>query len=122
MIRFLIDIIGRLTGFVSGKPYARRSSGWAKLRAEVIAEHPYCDYCLCDDLRFLQVHHIEPFHLNPAREMDRDNLVVLCEMPGPGGCHLVRGHDGSWHRFNPNIKEDCRKNRERLKRILVSCE
>ena len=85
-----------------GKPFKVRSSKWDGVRDSFISNHPTCAACGGDDN--LQVHHIEPFHLTPEKELDPTNLIVLCEEDTK--CHLKIGHLGCWRNINPNVVED----------------
>ena len=51
------------------------------------------------------MHHVIPFHLDPAKELDRTNLIVLC-MAYPQECHLQIGHGGYFKAYNPNVIAD----------------
>ena len=79
-----------------------RASGWRSVEKAHLQKEPFCRMCGGKDK--LQVHHIIPFADNPELELDADNLVTLCEFPGVD-CHLRHGHLGSFHTFNPKIKE-----------------
>lgn len=50
---------------------------WRKLRARIIAEHPYCTDCGGSD--YLQVDHIVPHRGDPLVFFDPAVLVVRCE-------------------------------------------
>lgn len=87
-----------------GKPAAlKRSSKWPKIRAEVLAEQKECE--ACGAKKGLEVHHIKPFHLFPHLELDKSNLVVLCEGRGCN-CHFTFGHLLSWKSYNPSVIYD----------------
>ena len=72
----------------------RRSPAWRKVRAEHIERHNEC--AACGSKWLLQVHHIVPFHEDPALELDPDNLITLCAAT----CHLAIGHGGDFKFFN----------------------
>jgi 5-methylcytosine-specific restriction endonuclease McrA len=96
----------RIYTFFFGSPTvfgAKRSSKWAKLRDSIVKEIGRCP--VCNGIDFLTVHHIIPFHLNPELELNRDNLVVLCENPKMN-CHFIFGHRRNWKDYNKNILED----------------
>lgn len=76
-----------------------RSSGWSKVRKEVIQRDKACR--VCGKKKNLQVHHIVPFHILPQRELDKNNLVTLC-----GRCHLLIGHKDNWKDYNLNVATD----------------
>jgi predicted TIM-barrel fold metal-dependent hydrolase len=55
----------------------------------------------------LEVHHIKPFHLHPALELDPTNLATLCEAVKDGvNCHLLFGHLGNFKSFNTEVLGD----------------
>lgn len=95
-------------------PGSKRSSQWPAVRRAHLKDHPKCE--LCDGVKFLEVHHIEPFHLNPAMELDPENLITLCENKKGGvNCHLLFGHLGSYRSFNINVRSDSAQWKTRLK-------
>jgi len=53
-------------------------------------------------MKGIQVHHVIPFHTDPSKELDENNLISLCK----GGCHLKIGHGGSYQFYNPHARED----------------
>jgi hypothetical protein len=77
-----------------------RSRQWRKLRTDHLADFPRCAACSTD--KKIEVHHIEPFHLFPAKELDLQNLITLCK-----NCHLVLGHLRDYDIYNRNIRLDC---------------
>lgn len=95
----------------------RRSPLWRQVRRAHIKREPTCQWCGARS--GLQVHHIEPFHIRPDRELDPSNLITLCggseniiarawrALAGRENCHLKYGHLGNYHASNPQIREDC---------------
>ncbi len=83
---------------------ANRSPHWPAARAAWLKEHPTC--AVCGGSFYLQVHHIQPFHLLPERELDPANLLTLCESPGSNH-HLEWGHFGNFKLWNPSVINDC---------------
>lgn len=81
-----------------------RSSKWPKVRKAHLKLFPYCECCGKKKTMGMQVHHIEPFHVKPERELDPDNLLTLCDNPR---CHLDKGHLGYWKSWNWNVIKDC---------------
>lgn len=77
-----------------------RSSSWVAVRKEHLKKQPHC--MGCGSFRKLQVHHIEPFHINSNRELDPTNLITLCS-----SCHLVFGHLMDYTSWNENVEKDC---------------
>lgn len=81
-----------------------RSPHWPKVEAAHLAAEPFCRYC--GGTKSLQVHHKEPFHLDPTKELDPTNLITLCEDYKDGvECHLHVGHLGNWKSFNPHVAD-----------------
>ena len=87
---------------------AKRSPKWAAVRDAHLKKHPRC--ACCGGTKKLRVHHLEPFHVSPAKELDPDNLLTLCEAGKYGiNCHLLVGHLGNWRRWNPLAVFDARR-------------
>lgn len=81
--------------------YSVRSSRWKTLRSNHLKENPRC--AACGRSTKVEVHHIEPVHLNPDRELDTSNLITLCDSP----CHIVFGHFMDYKSWNPDVIKDC---------------
>jgi len=88
-----------------------RSGGWRTVEKHHVAAHPDCAACgrIGTRLKPNQVHHVEPFHLDPARELDPANLVTLCPTH-----HKVFGHCDCWRWVNPHCREDAATHRRRV--------
>lgn len=82
-----------------------RSSRWDDVRDNYLLVHAQCE--ACGGIKSLQVHHIVPFHVDPNKELDPDNLVTLCM--GDYDCHLTVGHGGSFRHYNPDVREDVKR-------------
>ena len=82
-----------------------RSPHWPAVREAHLKREPFCRYC--GAVAHPEVHHIEPYHLFPAVELEESNLITLCMVPGRE-CHLRQGHLGSWQRWNPKIRQQCK--------------
>lgn len=80
--------------------YATRSPKWKNIREKHLSEYPSC--AVCGRSLKVEVHHIEPVHLNPDRELDPTNLITLCDSP----CHIVFGHFMDYKSWNPNVVKD----------------
>ena len=91
-----------LTATVFGAP---RSGQWPRVRRVHLEREPACQ--ACGRRKALEVHHVEPFHVDPARELDPTNLITLCGDP----CHFVHGHLMGWSRVNPSVRDDCTRYR-----------
>ena len=87
--------------------FKRRSPHWQKVRNDFLAKHKAC--AACGSTKNLQAHHCVPFNVDPSRELDPTNLIVLCEPIGPRGCHCRRGHLGNYRKWNPNVVADAAK-------------
>ena len=81
----------------------RRSPQWFSLRKWFL-EGKICAVCGKTDR--LEAHHIEPFHINPSRELDPKNLIALCEGMKSVNCHLWFGHLGDYRGCNPDVVSD----------------
>lgn len=88
-------------GFRKYFRFAYRSPKWPQLRKEHLNSQPTC--VACGRKNKLEVHHIEPVHLNPDRELDPSNLLTLCDNP----CHFVFGHLMNYKSWNPSVINDC---------------
>ena len=89
-----VDMAAGLT-----RPDEGRSPHWAKLERETVQAHPYC--ACCGGTSELQVHHVVPFHLDAAKELDPANLIVLCRRD-----HLLFGPLCSWRSWNEAVRQD----------------
>lgn len=81
----------------------RRSPHWPKIRADHLKVESWCRGC--GGAIDLEVHHVQPYHINPELELIDTNLITLCENYKVR-CHLLKGHLGSWRRINPNILKE----------------
>ena len=108
-----MSIIKALTDKIQGIP-GKRSPHWQTTRKKHLAENAVCS--VCGGTSMLEVHHIEPFHLNPKLELDPSNFITLCEAKKDGvTCHLFFGHLGNYKSFNKNVTEDAKLWKEKLK-------
>jgi 5-methylcytosine-specific restriction enzyme A len=100
MIKKLIDAIQGKAPLSS-----KRSPHWPTVRKHFLQLHPTC--AVCGGVSKLEVHHKQPFHINPSLELDMNNLITLCES-GKNGvtCHLFFGHLGNYKSVNPNVEQD----------------
>lgn len=80
--------------------YAIRSPKWKKVRTDHLIEFPYC--AACGRSKKVEVHHIEPVHINPERELDPNNLITLCDDP----CHIIFGHLMDYKSWNKYVVND----------------
>ena len=93
------------------KPSKPRSPHWHSVRAAHLKAQPEC--AACGGKVRLEVHHIEPYHLHPDRELDPANLITLCEAKGHN-CHLIQGHLLDWHSFNREVRRDAASYRAKV--------
>lgn len=93
----------------AGKP---RSGKWAAVERAHLRRHPRC--AVCGGKKALNVHHVEPYHLAPQKELNRRNLITLCR--GPLNCHLLFGHLGDYKAHNPFVRLDAAVWRGKLRR------
>ncbi len=82
-----------------------RSTKWPEVRAAFLKANPVC--VVCESTKKLQVHHMKPFHLFPALELDPANLITLCENSSTNH-HFMVGHLEDWRSFNPNVILDAK--------------
>lgn len=75
-----------------------RSPSWGSVRRKYLASNRQCKTCGTKER--IEVHHVKPYHLFPALELDANNLMSLCER-----CHLFVGHLGDWRAWNPQVRE-----------------
>jgi hypothetical protein len=81
--------------------YSSRSSQWTNVRKQHLKDNNSC--CACGKKDKLEVHHIEPYHVNPNRELDPSNLITLCK-----SCHFIIGHLMDWTSWNIDVISDSR--------------
>lgn len=104
-------LLGRLD-HVPPKPRIQRSPHWNDMRDEFIKENG-SKCAACGKTTNLEVHHIIPVHKDQTRELDKSNLIVLCENKSIF-CHFVVGHSFSWRAYNPHVIEDSERLHERI--------
>lgn len=85
-----------------------RSPQWPAVRARHLLAEPCCQ--ACGRRTDLEVHHVEPFHVNPARELDPENLITLCRR-----CHTLFGHLDDFRSWNKDVREDAGRMWKRIK-------
>jgi len=77
-----------------------RSSHWPTVRKHFLKSNPTC--AACGSNKHLNVHHVMPFHDDPAKELDLNNLITLCM--DEHECHLKLGHGDDFKAYNPDIR------------------
>lgn len=97
------DVATAMQDLASREFGCKRSPQWDKVRKAHLKNHPEC--AVCGGTENLNVHHCKPYHLHPELELDRANLITLCEKSARYGwaCHFVIGHNMSWHQYNTNV-------------------
>lgn len=86
-------VVDRITG--------KRSGAWPTARKHFLEDNDTC--AACGGKSLLNVHHKEPFHLDPALELDPKNLITLCM--GKLECHLMLGHGDDFKAYNPSVEK-----------------
>lgn len=84
-----------------------RSPHWRVIEQAHLKLEPCCQ--VCGTRKALDVHHVVPYHLDPARELDRTNLITLCRAH-----HLLFGHLMAWARINARVRADAAEWRQRI--------
>lgn len=92
---------------IASKHGKKRSPEWERVEKEHLVREPACAACGYEG-RGLQVHHIKPFHLHPALELDPNNLITLCEIKGRDH-HLLIGHLDEWESYNERVRTDVKR-------------
>lgn len=98
--------------------FAARSPHWHVIQHQCILRDGCCQWC--GGVEALEGHHIEPYHVNPANELNPLNVITLCMHPTTE-CHLRQGHrsahspKGNWKDFNPSVVEEARQHRATFK-------
>lgn len=88
-------------GFRKYIRFSYRSPQWSSIRKNHLENNNTC--AACGRSKKLEVHHIEPVHVNPDKELDPTNLITLCDDP----CHFVFGHLLDYKSWNKNVVKDC---------------
>ena len=83
----------------------KRSKDWPNIREAHLKENPTC--AVCGSKESVEVHHIKPFHIAPELELEKSNLISLCESKKYGvNCHLFFGHLGNYKTENLHLSKD----------------
>lgn len=110
ILDFLIDLLEKWKNRDNAKLFgAVRSPQWSRVRAEHLKKYPACAVC-GETKKNIEVHHKFPYHLDPSKELDPNNLITLCESKNNGiVCHRAIGHLGDYKSFNPEVEMDAQK-------------
>jgi len=95
--------------FLAGRPEfgSNRSPKWGRVRDLWVLANPFC--AVCGFTKYLNVHHIKPFHEHPELELDPTNFITLGEQCPTGNHHLLFGHLGLWASWNDTVVPDAAK-------------
>lgn len=102
----------------------RRSPKWRAIRETFLVLNPHCAACGVQTRSVLEVHHILPFHRFPELELEKGNLITLCESSSHN-CHFLFGHLLNWSSWNEKVREDAARyltsvrNRPQGKREMI---
>jgi 5-methylcytosine-specific restriction protein A len=118
LVRHVQDVIqGKNTVFG-----VARSGKWVTVRKHHLEQFPTCT--VCGGTKNINVHHIQPFHLQPELELEPTNLLTLCEGNPNLNCHLVIGHSFNFKGYNPDVIKDAQElakkkstNEARIKKV-----
>lgn len=97
----MTSLLSTFFDWLKGGPPSQemRAPQWSAVRDAWVREHPAC--AVCGTRKGLQVHHVVPISVDPSRELDRSNLMTLCEPH-----HLLFGHLCNWNSWNRAVRED----------------
>lgn len=79
-----------------------RDGRWPTFERRLILAHPFCAACGCAEVDALEGHHVVPFHEQPDRELDPENVRILCGHRA-NACHRLIGHGGNWRLINREV-------------------
>jgi 5-methylcytosine-specific restriction protein A len=102
----------------------KRSNKWPTARKHYLkSPEVQANGCAaCGAKTGLQVHHVVPFHTNPALELDPTNYIALCEYVGGLECHEFighGGHNGGFKKTNLKVREDAAELRAHPDRLAA---
>ena len=90
---------------------AKRSPRWSEVRRSFLVKRPECAVCGKRGafLKAKEIHHLSPFHKNPALELLESNLITLCREH-----HFFVGHLNSWRSWNEDVRENAEYFRNKI--------
>lgn len=91
----------------------KRSSKWPRVRKEFLASNPHC--AVCGTVKRVIAHHIIPVYVKPELELDKTNLITLCENPKTIYCHFSFGHYGDWMCYDDDIVAEADRLKEKIR-------
>jgi hypothetical protein len=85
--------------FFGGPKASQRAPQWKAFREAHLLRHPACS--VCGGVEELEVHHRQPWHLFPEKELDPENCMTACVSKRLAGmnCHLLL-HGGNWKKYS----------------------
>jgi len=86
-----------------------RSPLWPAFRKAHIKDHCECCGKKGTLLKPLELHHVQPYNKNPARELDPTNVITGCRR-----CHQLIYHLDSFFSWNINAKENAQVWKHRI--------
>jgi len=113
MVEIILQFYYWLQDFFRGKPLGGlRSNQWGRVRRSFLEKNPSCAVCEKKSslLKPLNVHHKILFSVDPSKELDFQNLVVLCPEH-----HLLFGHLMNWKFGNKTIDNNIKEWNEKIK-------
>ena len=100
LIQQLLNLYEKLISLLRDNAHsfgAARSPSWRIFRKVNIKKN--CEACGTN--KKLELHHIQPFHLDFSLELSVNNVITLCRR-----CHQLLGHLDDFHSKNINVRED----------------
>ena len=100
MIRRLLGITADPGQVAAGVPRSPKWPAWLKR----FLAGKRCAVCGRND-QPLTGHHVVPYHIDPARELDPSNVEPVCDDSPARKCHLLIGHLGDWQLVNQDFRQ-----------------
>jgi 5-methylcytosine-specific restriction protein A len=107
----IIDWHPEQTGGILAFAAKPRHRLWRGVRQRHLTLFPEC--AATGSRELLEVHHVLPYHEHPELELDPGNLITLTNRPATP-MHFLLGHLGNWSSWNPNVREDAARMREKI--------
>ena len=83
--------------------FGARSSKWSTFKKWY--EETHRKECAVCGNKKCSLHHIAPFHIDPSKELDSQNVIWLCDWRG-NNCHFTFGHLCDFSAYNPVVEAD----------------
>ena len=81
----------------------RDTAAYKRAMSTYLTAHPVCQFCNKPGGK-VEVHHIIPVSVDPARAADMTNMITLHRKPD---CHMIVGHLGNFRDYNRNVVQVC---------------